>query len=95
MVDSSDRLRLKEARDTLLGVIKCDSMRAVPITVIASKQDLPDAMGHAEIIAGLQLHTMRGHKWHVQAASAASGQGIYESLHATAMLVEQSKANNV
>ena len=91
-MDSSDRLRLEEARDELFGILTSDEMRGVPVTIIANKQDLPNAMSPAQLIDGLSLRKLTGHKWHVQGACAVNGDGIYESMEAMANLVKQFKA---
>ena len=92
VIDSSDRLRLEEAREELFGILTSDEMRNVPVTVIANKQDLPDAMSPAELIDGLHLRKLNGHKWHVQGACAINGDGIYESLEVMARQVKDFKA---
>ena len=92
-MDSADRIRLEEAREELFGILTSDEMRGVPVTVIANKQDLPNALTPAELIDGLHLRKLTGHKWHVQGACAVNGDGVYESLEATARLVKEFKAD--
>lgn len=46
----------------------------------ANKQDLPDAMTVAELSDVLQLHTIKGHEWHIQASCALTGEGLWEGL---------------
>ena len=41
VVDSNDRSRFDTARQELLRVLEADEMRAVPVVVLANKQDLP------------------------------------------------------
>ncbi|KAL9268342.1 ADP-ribosylation factor 1-like protein [Drosera capensis] len=50
------------------------------LLVFANKQDLPNAMTTAEITDKLGLHSLRHRRWYIQAACAASGQGLYEGL---------------
>ena len=45
-----------------------------------SFQDLPNAMSAQEITEKLGLHELRGRPWHIQAACATSGDGLYEGL---------------
>ena len=92
MVDSADRLRVDEAREELFGIMESDEMRNVPVTVVANKQDLPNAQSPAELADALHLRKLVGHKWHVQGACAVNGDGIYESMEAMANLAKQFKA---
>ena len=92
MVDSSDQLRLEEARGELFSILESDEMRNVPVTVIANKQDLPASISPSQLIERLQLRMLTGHKWHVQGACAVTGTGVYESMEAMAKLVLEFKA---
>ena len=89
MVDSADRLRLDEAREELFGILNSDEMRGVPVTVMANKQDLPGSMSPAELVDGLHLRKLGGHKWHMQGTNANNGDGVYESMEAMASLVKE------
>ena len=65
-------------------------MRGVPFVVIANKQDLPHAQSPAQIIDTLALRDLgRGRKWHVQAACATNGDGVYEAMDALGRLVKE------
>jgi len=88
VVDSADRERVDEARQELHGILTCDEMRDVPVEVIANKQDLPNAMTPAELVERLQLGSLHGHKWHVQASCATTGDGIWESFDSMSSLVK-------
>ena len=82
VVDSSDRDRMSEAAEELHSVLADDSMRGVPVVVIANKQDLPSALSGSELIEKLDLNrfTQSRNKWFVQSACAVTGEGIYESM---------------
>lgn len=80
VVDSNDRERVNEAHDELTKMMGEEELRNASILVFANKQDLPNAMTVAELTDKLGLHTLRGRKWYVQAACAASGDGLYEGL---------------
>ncbi|KAJ7620279.1 ARF small monomeric GTPase [Roridomyces roridus] len=80
VVDSSDRERVSEAREELQRMLKEDTLRDTLLLVFANKQDLPNAMTTAEIADKLDLHGLRQWSWHVQAACAISGHGLYEGL---------------
>lgn len=78
MVDSNDRERIGEARKELMGMLEEDELRDAVILVFANKQDLPNAMRPSEVIEALGLSRLTGRKWHVQGATATTGDGIIE-----------------
>lgn len=83
VVDSGDRLRRAEARRELEGILSYEGLpRATPILVYANKQDLQGAMPSAEVAdaLGLSSDLVARRRWHVQAASGTSGQGLQEGL---------------
>ncbi|KAJ0923053.1 putative small GTP-binding protein [Helianthus annuus] len=81
VVDSTDRDRVVDARDQLHGIIlKEDVFKDTMLLVFANKQDRPGAMNVAEITDKLDLHALGLQHWHVQSASATSGEGLYEGL---------------
>ncbi|KAB2626508.1 ADP-ribosylation factor 2-like [Pyrus ussuriensis x Pyrus communis] len=80
VLDSNDRDRVLEARDELHRMLNEDELRDATLLVFANKQDLPNAMNVSEITDKLGLHSLRQRRWYIQAASATSGQGLYEGL---------------
>mmetsp|Transcript_50193 Transcript_50193/g.162516 ORF Transcript_50193/g.162516 Transcript_50193/m.162516 type:complete len:182 (+) Transcript_50193:74-619(+) len=78
VVDSGDAERLEEARGSLLHFVNQDILAAVPLLVIANKQDLPHALTVAELTERLGLHNFTDRQWYVQAASAHTGFGLHE-----------------
>ena len=80
VVDSNDRDRIGEARDELHRMISEDELCKASVLVFANKQDLPNAMGVAELTDKLGLHTLRDREWYIQAACATSGEGLFEGL---------------
>jgi small GTP-binding protein len=80
VVDSSDVDRVDLAAEELRAVLETDEMRGCAVLVYANKQDLPRAIRPAELATRLGLHELRGHKWQIQAASALTGDGLYEGL---------------
>ena len=80
VVDSSDVDRVDLAAEELRAVLDTDEMARCAVLVYANKQDLPRAMGTADLAARLGLHDLRGHKWRIQASSAVTGDGLYEGL---------------
>ncbi|XP_060921652.1 ADP-ribosylation factor 2a [Labrus mixtus] len=80
VVDSNDRERVGEAKDELMRMLAEDELRDCVVLVFANKQDLPNAMNAAEITDKLQLQSLRGRSWFIQATCATSGDGLYEGL---------------
>uniref|UniRef100_A0A1Y1N836 ADP-ribosylation factor n=1 Tax=Photinus pyralis TaxID=7054 RepID=A0A1Y1N836_PHOPY len=80
VVDSNDRGRIDEVRDELTDMMKDDELKDAALLVWANKQDLPHAMSLAQIASKLQLHDLRDRRWHIQAACATRGEGLYDGL---------------
>lgn len=80
MVDSNDRDRIKDARDELKKMLAEDELRDAILLVFANKQDLPHAMSVSEVTDKLELHTLGNRRWHVQATTATTGDGLFEGL---------------
>merc|ERR1711916_336606 len=80
VVDSNDRERVQEAHDELSKMLNEDELREAVLLVFANKQDLPNAMGVAEVTDKLGLHAIRNRKWYIQSTCATSGDGLYEGL---------------
>ena len=93
VVDSSDRDRLKEARDELFGIITNESMSKVPVVIIANKSDLPTAVQPSELIEQLNLHSISRRRWYIQSACALNGDGIVESMQQLAKMISDNKKN--
>ena len=56
VVDSSDRQRVAEAREELLGILTDEVMTpGVPTMVLANKQDLPNAVKSLELVEMMGL----------------------------------------
>ena len=80
VVDSNDRSRIAEARDTLQTMLGEDEIRNAVLLIFANKQDLPDAMTAAEITEKLGLQSIRQRQWFIQSTCATTGEGLYEGL---------------
>lgn len=80
VVDSNDRERAREAKEELSKMLGEDELKDAALLVFANKQDLPNAMGPADITDQLGLHNLRGRQWFIQGTTATNGQGLYEGL---------------
>lgn len=65
-----------EILQELSELLEEQKLQGVPLLIYANKQDLLQAAQASEIARGLSLDTIRDRKWHIQACSAQSGEGI-------------------
>ncbi|ELU16341.1 hypothetical protein CAPTEDRAFT_101983 [Capitella teleta] len=91
VVDSNDPERIPEVREELFKILASDEMHAVPVLILANKQDLPKALPPYKLIEEMGMRDCKGHKWHVQATCATNGEGIYEGMDALARMVKESR----
>ncbi|KAF2502465.1 ARF/SAR superfamily [Lophium mytilinum] len=80
VVDSNDRERTPDVKKELWSFLNEWLPGAVPILVVANKQDLPNAMSVGDIERELKLHEIKGRRWHVQGTKALTRDGIRECL---------------
>eukprot|EP01064_Diplonema_japonicum_P003446 TRINITY_DN1221_c1_g1_i3.p1 TRINITY_DN1221_c1_g1~~TRINITY_DN1221_c1_g1_i3.p1 ORF type:complete len:161 (+),score=52.59 TRINITY_DN1221_c1_g1_i3:225-707(+) len=66
VVDSNDRDRVAQARDELQKMLAEEELRDAVLLVLASKQDLPNAMTTAEVTDKLGLQSLRQREWYIQ-----------------------------
>ncbi|RNA06999.1 ADP-ribosylation factor-like [Brachionus plicatilis] len=93
VVDSTDEFRLDEAAQELHGILEDDSMRGVPVVVIANKQDLPNAITCTDLVQKLNLEKLSKtqNKWFIQSACALTGEGIYEAMEQMGKMVKENQ----
>ena len=91
VVDSSDSLRMKEAREELEGVLGDDRVRDSSLLVFANKQDMPGAMNPTEITEKLGLNEKRTREWFIQSTCAVTGEGIVDGLEWLATSLKNKK----
>ncbi|XP_034024844.1 ADP-ribosylation factor-like protein 14 [Thalassophryne amazonica] len=88
-VDSSDLTRLDEARKELHRVLRCKSLRGVPLVVFANKQDLVGALSPAYLCLKLDLKVVcEGRAWFIQPCSATTGVGLEEGFRRVIYLMK-------
>lgn len=92
VVDSNDPDRIADggfnlifhlifsAREELHRMLQEEDLRDAVLLVFANKQDLPNASSPAEITESLQLHSVKGRPWYIQATCAKNGDGLCEGL---------------
>uniref|UniRef100_A0A8B9SR41 ADP ribosylation factor like GTPase 14 n=1 Tax=Anas platyrhynchos TaxID=8839 RepID=A0A8B9SR41_ANAPL len=81
VVDSSDKQRLEESKKEFELILKNESIKNVPVVVLANKQDLPGALNAEEITR--RFHVKKhccDRNWYVQPCCAITGEGLSEAL---------------
>ncbi|XP_074535437.1 ADP-ribosylation factor-like protein 14 isoform X1 [Halichoeres trimaculatus] len=89
VVDSWDQKRLEEARKVLHRVLKYESLREIPLVVLANKQDLQGALSPEALCLKLDLRrACEGRAWFIQPCSAISGMGLEEGFRRIVYLMK-------
>nr|XP_020471262.1 ADP-ribosylation factor-like protein 14 [Monopterus albus] len=89
VVDSWDQKRLAEARKELNQVLRFETLRGVPLVVLANKQDLPGALSPDTLKLKLDLRRVcDGRAWFIQACSATTGMGLEEGFRRLVYLMK-------
>ena len=80
IVDANDTDRIELARQELHKVLDHDELRDASVLVYANKMDLPHSMDLATVTEKMGMRNLRARQWYVQAATATTGDGLYEGL---------------
>ncbi|XP_008928276.3 ADP-ribosylation factor-like protein 14 [Manacus vitellinus] len=90
VVDSSDKRRLEESRREFELILKNESIKNVPVVVLANKQDLPGALNAEEITRRFKMKKYCSDRtWYVQPCCAITGEGLGEALHRVTTFAKQ------
>ncbi|XP_045784435.1 ADP-ribosylation factor-related protein 1 [Maniola jurtina] len=94
IVDSSDRERVSESKETFDRMIASEHLSGVPLLVLANKQDIPDCMGVHTVkpIFNQNAHLIGARDIMLMATSALTGDGVDEGIR---WLVDCIKRNSV
>jgi len=92
VIDSADRRRIEETGVELNNLIEEEKLAAVPVLILANKQDLLNAMPPKELSEALHLHNIRDRQWQIQACSAKTGAGLQEGIEWVLKIVEAKNA---
>ncbi|EGC36315.1 hypothetical protein DICPUDRAFT_87458 [Dictyostelium purpureum] len=80
LIDSNDRERLGEVKETMDYLRTHEELKKVPFLIMANKQDIKGCLSLEEIIEALELQNCKERKWYVQKLCAINGEGAYEGL---------------
>uniref|UniRef100_A0A069DQG5 ADP-ribosylation factor-related protein 1 n=1 Tax=Panstrongylus megistus TaxID=65343 RepID=A0A069DQG5_9HEMI len=82
IVDSSDRDRIEESKETFDKMISSENLLGVPLLVLANKQDIVDCMGVREVkpIFKKNGHLIGRRDCMVMPVSALNGDGVDEGI---------------
>lgn len=90
VVDSSDKRRLEESRREFELILKNESIKNVPVVVLANKQDVPGALNAEEVTRRFKMKKYCSDRnWYVQPCCAITGQGLAEALQRVATFTRQ------
>ncbi|XP_029302038.1 ADP-ribosylation factor-like protein 14 [Cottoperca gobio] len=89
VVDSWDQKRLDESRKELNRVLRSESLRGVPLVILANKQDLQRAQSPEVLCLTLDLGRLcEGRTWFIQPCSATTGMGLEEGFRRIVYLMK-------
>ncbi|XP_059099127.1 E3 ubiquitin-protein ligase TRIM23-like [Tigriopus californicus] len=81
VIDSTDRVRLSEARDELVKLLTEKELQDACLLILINKQDLSGCMSLEEISDELSLFKLCcGRSWHMQTCDASRGTGLTDGL---------------
>eukprot|EP00729_Bicosta_minor_P008950 gene8950-16320_t len=80
VVDSADRLRLKDCKEELKVLLGEERLAGASLLIFANKQDLPGSMTAAQIEEALELDKITSHHWQIQGCSAVTGENLLEGM---------------
>lgn len=90
VVDSSDKRRLEESRREFELILKNESIKDVPVVVLANKQDLPGALNAEEVTRRFKMKKYCSDRnWYVQPCCAITGEGLAEAFQRVATFAKQ------
>jgi small GTP-binding protein len=87
VIDSTDNRRLHLARAELEGVYQHDSMKDIPLIVLANKQDADDALPSEHIATKLDLLAWPEGSYYIIPCCAITGDGLTEAFTTLAQMI--------
>ncbi|KAF9076706.1 ADP-ribosylation factor family-domain-containing protein [Rhodocollybia butyracea] len=80
VVDSGDRMRMKDCREELLSLLLEDRLAGASLLVFANKWDLQGSMNDSQIREALDLDSIKSHHWKILSCSAVTGENLVSGL---------------
>jgi len=80
VIDSTDVERLSIAKAELHKMISHEDLKDASILIFANKQDAKGALSATEISKEMNLTSLKGHSYHIQACCALTGEGLYDGM---------------
>ncbi|KAK4983951.1 hypothetical protein LTR66_002902 [Elasticomyces elasticus] len=80
VVDATDRERLDDCRLELKGLLLEERLSGASLLVFKNKSDVPGSMTEDNVRTGLQLDSIKTHKWKIMPCSAMTGLNLQEGL---------------
>lgn len=83
VVDSADRVRLKQCRQALLELLQQERLAGATLLIFANKQDIEGALTTQEIANLLELESDESYRkrhWSIQSCSAVTGEGLISGI---------------
>ncbi|CAF0750773.1 unnamed protein product [Adineta ricciae] len=92
VIDSSDRQRLSISKAELRGIYHHETMKHVPLVIIANKQDNKDALSTDTILEKLELDQWAQGSYNIVPCCALTGDGLTNAFTLLAKMIrKQSK----
>lgn len=89
VIDSSDHDRIHLSRAELKGIYHHDSMKNVPLVVIANKQDIPNSLSTEVIIERLDLTEWSTGSYRIVPCCALTGDGLINAFESLAKMIRK------
>ncbi|EAR89180.2 ADP-ribosylation factor(Arf)/Arf-like (ARL) small GTPase family protein (macronuclear) [Tetrahymena thermophila SB210] len=91
VVDSVDKDRLDTTKQELLSMLQEEELKAVPLMVLANKQDLAGAQSEEKISEFMGLTNIKDRQWSIFKCSALTGHGLNEGMDWLVNVLESQK----
>ncbi|XP_054152949.1 ADP-ribosylation factor-like protein 2 [Oppia nitens] len=80
VVDSSDTLRLNDAKEELKNLLQEERLLGATLLVLANKQDLSGALNCQTICELLEVDSIKTHHWKIVGSSAYTGLNLLSAI---------------
>ena len=81
VVDSGDKLRLKDCKEELHNLLKQEKLAGATLIVLCNKQDINGALKVEEIKNLLELESITSRHWMIMPCCGLTGDGLKEGLN--------------